>query len=185
MEKWLKKEGEHFNAGETICEVTIDGVTLGIDQEQPGIVAEILVAEDSNVHVGKSLAIIVEGDEDYAAFVAKFKSLDDETDAIGHGSEADDASDDTVTADTDNMTSSLALIKTVKQLIKTDAINSEDDFAHDLLTLCRNSHRNKELLEAFDASFDGDDFNEETFEASFFIDNARTIVGKLNVEEDK
>ena len=63
-------------------------------------------------------------------------------------------------------------------------INEEEDFAHDLLSLCRqDGSSNTELLEAFDASYDGDEYNEETFESTFFIQNARTIVAKHNIDE--
>jgi pyruvate/2-oxoglutarate dehydrogenase complex dihydrolipoamide acyltransferase (E2) component len=178
VERWLKKEGESFEAGETLCEVTIDGVTLGIDHKDSGVLAEILVATEEDVPVGKSLAILVDGVEDYEAFVAKFKKLDEESD-----NEKADNQESTGTTTTANpsQVSNITLIKTVKKLIKTDVINEEDDFAHDLLSLCRQG--NSELSETFDASYDGEEFNEETFEAAFFIQNARSIVAKHNMEE--
>lgn len=169
-----------------MCEVTIDGVTLGIDHSERGVIAEILVEEEADVPVGKSLAIVVDGVEDYEAFVAKFKKLDEESEEQEKTSENSTTTEQPTssTTATANQTSNLTLIKIVKHLIKTDAINEEDDFAHDLLSLCRqHGHSNTELLEAFDASYDGDEFNEETFEPTFFIQNARTIVAKHNIEE--
>ena len=197
VEKWLKKEGDHFHAGETICEVTIEGVTLGIDQKEPGVIAEILASEESEVPVGKSLAIVVGGNEEYEAFVAKYRNIEEgavseagtgtgaatvgttssgsETDTGGHSEPAPAPAADHI--------SNITLIKTAKNLIKTNAINGEDSFAHDLLSLCRQG--NPDLIDAFEASFDGDDFNEATFDADFFISNAKSIVSKNNVAETK
>jgi pyruvate/2-oxoglutarate dehydrogenase complex dihydrolipoamide acyltransferase (E2) component len=158
--------------------VTIDGVTLGIDRKESGIIAEILVDEAAAVPVGKSLAIIVDGAEDYEAFMAKFKKIEEEAPEERAGTENVESSTEQSTTSGDQVCN-ITLIKAVKHLIKTDVINEADDFAHQLLSLCRQGH--PALLEAFDASYDGDDFNEETFEASFFIDNARAIVAKHSI----
>lgn len=188
VEKWIKKEGESFNAEEVICEVTIDGVTLGIEQKEAGVLADILVAEDSEVPVGKTLAIVVNGREDYDSFVAKFKNLEDKSEQAAAGSVEHQITSTTEPSSSETVPVSaespfVTLIKTVKSLVKTGAINEDDDFAHDLLSLCR--HENKEILEAFDASYDGDHFNEATFEATFFINNARSIVAKHKLDAVK
>lgn len=150
------------------------------------MIAEILVPEESDVPVGKSLAIVVDKVEDYDAFVEKFKKLDEVNENTQEQEEQDSKDSTTESTAASNQASNLTLIKTVKNLIKTDVINGEDDFAHDLLSLCRqHGPSNTELLEAFDASYDGDDFNEETFEAAFFIQNARSIVAKHNVNINK
>lgn len=183
VEKWLKKEGESFAAGETICEVTIDGVTLGIDQKEGGVLADILVPEESDVPVGKTLAIVVERLEDYSAFVAKYKQLEENDVELPSKPDAvTDQSSPTETASTPDTSNNITLIKTVKNLIKTGAINEGDDFAHDLLALCRHENYH-ELLDAFEASYDGDEFNEATFEESFFINTARSIVAKHKMDD--
>mmetsp|Transcript_9099 Transcript_9099/g.15383 ORF Transcript_9099/g.15383 Transcript_9099/m.15383 type:complete len:236 (+) Transcript_9099:74-781(+) len=189
VEKWLKKQGDTFTAGETICEVTIDGVTLGIDQKEGGVLADILVAEEADVPVGKTLAIVVNSADDYDAFIAKFKNLQEDVNEDSTTSETTTSTssmkqEPTSTADgaSDTSHNIIILIKAVKNLIKTGAINEEDDFAHDLLSLCRHDD-NQELLDAFQASYDGDEFNEATFEESFFISSARSIVAKHQLDD--
>jgi hypothetical protein len=48
------------------------------------------------------------------------------------------------------------------------------DFAKKLLSLARKG--DAELMAAFQASFEGSAFNDDTFDAGFFLDNARDIV---------
>lgn len=45
---------------------------------------------------------------------------------------------------------------------------------------------NEELLFIFDASFDGDTFNLETFDKKFFLDNAHDLIEEMDkIEEEK
>ena len=145
--------------------MTIEGVTLGIDQKEAGVIAEILVEENTEVAVGKSIAVVVNGSDEYEAYTSKY-SEHDETAAV--------------TEDEIDQALNMTMIKQVKQLIRSNAISEEDNFAHDLLSLCR--QKNADLVDAFDASFDGDEFNDDTFDAAFFIDNARSIVAKHKLD---
>ncbi|CAF0728428.1 unnamed protein product [Rotaria sordida] len=64
--RWLKKEGEEFNPGDALCEIQTDKATITLDTEEEGIVAKILMPDNStDVKVGKLIAILVEKGDDW------------------------------------------------------------------------------------------------------------------------
>ncbi|CAF0739209.1 unnamed protein product [Rotaria sp. Silwood1] len=64
--RWLKKEGEEFNPGDALCEIQTDKATLTLDTEEEGILAKILMPDNSTeVKVGKLIAILVEKGDDW------------------------------------------------------------------------------------------------------------------------
>ncbi|CAF4791578.1 unnamed protein product [Rotaria socialis] len=64
--RWLKKEGEEFNPGDALCEIQTDKTTLTLDTEEEGILAKILMPENStDIKVGKLIGIIVEKGDDW------------------------------------------------------------------------------------------------------------------------
>lgn len=71
MERWLKKEGDSFQRNETICEVTVGGITIGIDMDDPGIVADILVHADKVVPVGTEIVVVTDGQDNYMSYLDK------------------------------------------------------------------------------------------------------------------
>ena len=57
------------------------------------------------------------------------------------------------------------------------------DFAKKLLSCARKG--NSELMSIYKASFENDSYAHETFDKSFFLDNAKDIVESLEVIENK
>ncbi|CAF2711832.1 unnamed protein product [Rotaria sp. Silwood2] len=64
--RWLKKEGEEYNPGDALCEIQTDKATLTLDTEEEGVLAKILMPDNStDVKVGKLIAILVEKGDDW------------------------------------------------------------------------------------------------------------------------
>ena len=65
VDSWLKKEGEVVLQGDTLCEVTLADLTIGIDAPAEGWLT-ILVPEGVSVGTGKLLAVVAATQEEYA-----------------------------------------------------------------------------------------------------------------------
>ncbi|XP_046910897.1 pyruvate dehydrogenase protein X component [Dermatophagoides farinae] len=64
--KWHKKEGEKINAGDILCEVQTDKAVVAFEFDDDGILAKILVNENSaEIQVGDLIAIVCEEDDDW------------------------------------------------------------------------------------------------------------------------
>lgn len=64
--KWHKKEGDPIQPGDMICEVQTDKAIVGMELEEEGILAKILIGEDTkNVKIGEIIALFVEEGEDW------------------------------------------------------------------------------------------------------------------------
>lgn len=64
--RWLKKEGEEINPGDALCEIQTDKATMTLDTEEEGILAKILMPDNSaDVKVGKLIGVIVEKGDDW------------------------------------------------------------------------------------------------------------------------
>ena len=62
--KWLKSEGEEVSEGDPIAEIETDKVTLEIEAEDSGTLAQLMVGEGEDVPVGQAIAFIAgEGEE--------------------------------------------------------------------------------------------------------------------------
>ena len=67
--RWVKREGEQVEADEVLAEIETDKATVDYNATDEGFVAKILVDEGvPDVEVGSVIAIMVESDEDIAAF---------------------------------------------------------------------------------------------------------------------
>lgn len=62
LSRWLKREGEFADEGESLCEIITDKVTFEYEIELPGFVRRIYCPEKSILPVGYAIAFI--GDED-------------------------------------------------------------------------------------------------------------------------
>ena len=60
---WLKSEGDEVKKGESIMEVETDKVTVEIEAQASGILANITAAEGEDVPVGQVIALILEPGE--------------------------------------------------------------------------------------------------------------------------
>ncbi|XP_055640360.1 dihydrolipoyllysine-residue acetyltransferase component of pyruvate dehydrogenase complex, mitochondrial isoform X2 [Toxorhynchites rutilus septentrionalis] len=66
---WEKKEGDKLNEGDLLAEIETDKATMGFETPEEGYLAKILVpAGQKDVPIGKLVCIIVENQEDVAAF---------------------------------------------------------------------------------------------------------------------
>ncbi|XP_055386125.1 dihydrolipoyllysine-residue acetyltransferase component of pyruvate dehydrogenase complex, mitochondrial isoform X2 [Condylostylus longicornis] len=66
---WEKKEGDKLNEGDLLAEIETDKATMGFETPEEGYLAKILIpAGQKDVKVGKLVCIIVESQDDVAAF---------------------------------------------------------------------------------------------------------------------
>ncbi|CAF1513299.1 unnamed protein product [Adineta ricciae] len=69
LRSWSKNEGDKIAEGDILAEIETDKATLGFESGDEGYLAKILIpAGSKDVPVGKPCAIIVEKEEDIAAF---------------------------------------------------------------------------------------------------------------------
>jgi len=69
--KWLKKEGEKVEKGESLLEIETDKVTVEVESSGSGVLRKILAPEGSSIPVGELIAIIADPDEDISDIVVK------------------------------------------------------------------------------------------------------------------
>jgi len=82
--KWNIQEGESFAAGDSLCEVQTDKATVDFEAQDDGIVAKILATDGTDIDVGVPICVVVEEEEDVAAF----ESFTVETDSSASASTA-------------------------------------------------------------------------------------------------
>ncbi|ROT81636.1 pyruvate dehydrogenase protein X component isoform X2 [Penaeus vannamei] len=64
--KWLKKEGDPIQPGDALCDIQTDKAVVTMDTEEEGILAKILVPEDTkDVKVGTLIAVLAPEGEDW------------------------------------------------------------------------------------------------------------------------
>uniref|UniRef100_A0A915I3V2 Lipoyl-binding domain-containing protein n=1 Tax=Romanomermis culicivorax TaxID=13658 RepID=A0A915I3V2_ROMCU len=64
--KWSKKEGETIASGDVLCEVQTDKAVVAMETDEEGILAKILVSENTpDVPVGRLIALIVDDGKDW------------------------------------------------------------------------------------------------------------------------
>ncbi|KAK3855898.1 hypothetical protein Pcinc_037726 [Petrolisthes cinctipes] len=64
--KWLKEEGDPIQPGDVLCDIQTDKAVVSMDIEEEGIMAKILVGEDSkDIKVGTLIALMVNEGEDW------------------------------------------------------------------------------------------------------------------------
>jgi len=79
LARWLKKEGDKVNPGEVIAEIETDKATMEVEAVDEGILAKIVIPQNSqNVPVNSLIAVLSEEGEDIAdidEFIAKNSSV--------------------------------------------------------------------------------------------------------------
>jgi pyruvate dehydrogenase E2 component (dihydrolipoamide acetyltransferase) len=69
LAKWCKKEGDEILVGDILAEIETDKATVDFEMQEDGYVAKLLVDEGAqDINLGDLVAIIVENEEDVAAF---------------------------------------------------------------------------------------------------------------------
>jgi len=98
ISSWNVKEGAAFDAGDVLCEVETDKATVDYEAVDAGILAKILIDEKAgkNVPVGKTIAIVVEDEEDLAKLQSMNLDLHDasaeQNESPSPGSDSGDSS---------------------------------------------------------------------------------------------
>jgi pyruvate dehydrogenase E2 component (dihydrolipoamide acetyltransferase) len=67
--KWLKKEGDYVESGDSLAEVETDKAVLELEAYGTGVLRKILVNEDEIIPVGELIAIIAREDEDLSSIL--------------------------------------------------------------------------------------------------------------------
>lgn len=66
---WEKKEGDRLNEGDLLAEIETDKATMGFETPEEGYLAKILIPGGTKeVPIGKIVCVIVESEDDVAAF---------------------------------------------------------------------------------------------------------------------
>jgi hypothetical protein len=73
VDRWLKKEGDAFASGESLCEVTVGGVTVGMNIKEPGILARRTAREGQIISVGEELGLAVDGKAAYMTYIENLR----------------------------------------------------------------------------------------------------------------
>lgn len=68
--KWLFREGDAIQKGESILEVETDKVVIGVEAFGSGVLRKIFVEEGTTVPIGALLAVIADPNEDIGAIDA-------------------------------------------------------------------------------------------------------------------
>ena len=72
LAKWLKKEGDTVKPGDVLAEIETDKATMEVEAIDEGMLAKILVPDDTdNVAVNTPIAILAGEGEDVSAAAAK------------------------------------------------------------------------------------------------------------------
>lgn len=66
---WTKKEGDHIESGDVLCEVETDKATMEYESTTEGTLLKIVVPEGGRVGVGETIAIAGEQGEDIAGLL--------------------------------------------------------------------------------------------------------------------
>eukprot|EP01038_Epipyxis_sp_PR26KG_P004861 gene4861-6812_t len=169
VDKWLKKEGEEFQKGDELCEVSLSDFSIAIDAPSYGIMAKILVKNRGEVNANDPIAVYAQTKDSYMTYLDSVRISSDEEENIAELKEINEEKSKPL----DKMT----LLKEIKNLIHEGKIDGDSDFARQLQSQARKG--NKDLMDIFVASFDGSTYNINTFDEDFFIDNAQGLINEI------
>lgn len=69
MKRWLKAEGDSFNAGDCLCEISFSSISIGYEIEHAGILAKVLVHDGQLVEVDTPIAVYASNQDDYMSYI--------------------------------------------------------------------------------------------------------------------
>jgi len=134
--RWLKKEGDHVDAGDVIAEIETDKATMEVETVDEGTLSRILVKEGTvDVPVNKLIAFILEEGEsesdieenkdDTSEHVAAPSSLDiSSTDKPGDHSTVDTNGEDTdIDAEEETLSSRVKITPVAKRLALSKSVD--------------------------------------------------------------
>ncbi|GAB5034143.1 dihydrolipoamide s-acetyltransferase [Nannochloropsis oceanica] len=174
---WRKEEGDLIKNGDVVCEVEMDQFNVGMEIDDKGFLARILVpAGTRDVPAGEALAVLVYEEKDIDSFkqLPRYHSKGGEGGGEG-GAVAADGDEDAIAVD------GVTLLKFLHKLARNGSIKDKE-FSKKLQSLAR--HEDKQLLRVFEASFEGEGTRrEEDFDVEFFLEEGRGIVHELEEVE--
>jgi len=69
IQKWHKKEGEKIGPGDILAAIETDKAAVDFEMQEEGVIAKLLYPEGAkDIPLGQPIAIIVDKEEDVAAF---------------------------------------------------------------------------------------------------------------------
>lgn len=71
----MKKEGESFGSGESLCEISLSDFSLAVDHDNSGIIAEIIAGNGKTVEADHPIASYVLSKNEYLEYVEKKREL--------------------------------------------------------------------------------------------------------------
>jgi biotin carboxyl carrier protein len=166
--EWIKSEGESITEGESICRVEIGDMLLEIESPFNGLIANILVEQNVPLPVNSELVIVCDGKESYMSYFENSRIAAQEEEMARVIAESQ--------AEREVKPSATIVLKEIRHMLEMGILDRKQDltFIKSLQSLVRKE--NNEILTAFDSSFEGIYFNTNTFDAKYFIEQARDIV---------
>ena len=190
VDRWLKKEGDKFVSGEVICEVSLEGLSIGVEIPEDGYIAQILVEEGKTIPAGTIIARYSDSLEDLNEYKDKKRKEEEKLNQTHTETISESVKKDTKD-----------LLREIKHLIHSGQIEEGSgklisiesltvsitclewiEFAKKLQSLARKS--DGELISLFEASYEGENFNAETFDIKFFLENSKELIEE-RIQKDK
>lgn len=76
LDKWVKNEGDAFDKGEPLAELTLDGITIGLQLKESGILAKRILTEGQVGDVGDAIAIVADTEDTYKQYLADVEAAE-------------------------------------------------------------------------------------------------------------
>lgn len=168
IDKWLKKRGEHFKSGETLCEVSLLDFTIGMSERTNGIITEILVSPNETVPANTPIASYTMSMSKYIEFIEEKMQESKEgekLDYITHIQELKSAHPNNI-----------ALLREIKHLIASGKLDSQSELCQKLQMMALQN--DPLVMTAFEASFDGSSYGPDSFDQDFFLSNIQILLNK-------
>lgn len=69
VDRWLVKEGDACQTGDSLCEVTLGDLTISVDAPRAGVVAEILLPAGQTIKVDEPILQLAASQDAYLAYL--------------------------------------------------------------------------------------------------------------------
>lgn len=206
VEKWLKREGEEFKAGDSLCEVLLmpGDLMVAVDAKEDGVVGKLLASVGQTVAVNNPILQFLSTKEEYFEFVDEMRQ--EASDDVKEDA-AEDISKNSTASSSKTKVDTKMLMRYVKRLLHEGAFKEGSgtfsiccllcclfqfqsfvvsELAKRVQSLARNG--NSQLMSTFEASFEGDSLADESFDEKFFVENVTDLVAEIDkaeVDKDK
>lgn len=76
VDRWLVKEGDTCQTGDSLCEVTLGDLTISVDAPSAGVVAEILLPPGQTIKVDEPIMQLAANRDVYLAYLDDMRILE-------------------------------------------------------------------------------------------------------------